>query len=93
MRLMARIGDLLRDGGATQVTSRMIKMPVGKPAGHIGAMAAVDYLTALAAVRAPLAKLGIVDEATFDAMMARGRQEFDQGVYLQPIYVAFGRKP
>lgn len=93
MSLMARIGDLLRDSGATQVTARMVKMPVGKPAGHIGAMAAVDYMTALAAVRAPLAKLGIVDEATFDAWMARGRQEFDQGVYIQPVYLAFGRKP
>lgn len=93
MALMARIGDLLREGGATQVTARTVKMPVGKPAGHVGAMAAVDYLTALSAVRGPLANLGIVDEASFDAMMARGRQEFDQGVYIQPVYLAFGRKP
>lgn len=93
MSLMANIGGLLRDGGAEQVTARTIKLAVGKQAGHVGAMAAVDYLTALAAVRAPLAKLGIVDEAPFDDCMARGRQEFDQGVYIQPIYVAFGRKP
>jgi hypothetical protein len=93
MSLMANIGGLLRDGGAEQVTARTIKLAVGKPAGHVGAMAAVDYLTALAAVRAPLAKLGIVDEAPFDDWMARGRQEFDQGVYIQPVYVAFGRKP
>ena len=93
MSLMARIGDLLRDRGAVDVTARTINIPVGKPAGHVGAMAAVDYLTALSAVRGPLAKLGIVDEASFDAMMARGRQEFDQGVFTQPVYLAFGRKP
>ncbi|HEU0026532.1 MAG TPA: class I SAM-dependent methyltransferase [Ktedonobacterales bacterium] len=91
--LMARIGDLLRDGGATQVTARTVSIPVGKPNGRIGAMAAVDYLTALSAVRGPVTKLGIVDEATYDAMMARGRQEFDQGVFLQPVYLAFGCKP
>ncbi len=92
MSLMARIGDLLRDGGATRVTARTVKMPVGKPSGHIGAMAAVDYLAALSAVREPLAKLGIVDEASFDAMMAHGREEFDQGVFIQPVYLAFGCK-
>jgi ubiquinone/menaquinone biosynthesis C-methylase UbiE len=91
--LMARIGDLLREGGATEVTARTVNIPVGKPNGHIGAMAAVDYLTALSAVRGPLAKLGIVDEATYDVMMAHGRQEFDQGVFIQPVYVAIGRKP
>lgn len=90
--LMARIGDLLRDRGAADVTARTVNMPVGKPSGHVGAMAAVDYLTALSAVRGPLAKLGIVDEASFDAMMARGRVEFDQGVFTQPVYLAFGRK-
>ncbi|HEX9038692.1 MAG TPA: class I SAM-dependent methyltransferase [Ktedonobacterales bacterium] len=93
MSLMARIGELLRNSGASQVTARTVKMAVGKPAGHIGAMAAVDYMTALSAVRAPLAKMGIVDEERFDSMMERGRQEFDQGVYIQPIYVAFGQKP
>ena len=93
MSLMARIGDLLRDRGAGDVTARTVNIPVGKPAGHVGAMAAVDYLTALSAVRGPLAKLGVVDEASFDAMMARGRQEFDQGVFIQPVYLAFGRKP
>ena len=93
MSLMARIGDLLRDKGAEDVTARTVNIPVGKPAGHVGAMAAVDYLTALSAVRGPLAKLGVVDEASFDAMMARGRQEFDQGVFIQPVYLAFGRKP
>jgi SAM-dependent methyltransferase len=91
--LMARIGDLLRDGGAMQVTARAINIPVGKPNGRIGAMAAVDYLSALAAVRGPVTKLGIVDEATYDAMMARGRQEFDQGAFIQPVYLAFGRRP
>ena len=91
--LMARIGDLLRDGGAREVTARTINISVGKPNGRIGAMAAVDYLSALAAVRGPVVKLGIVDEATYDAMMARGRQEFDQGVFIQPVYLAFGRKP
>jgi len=93
MSLMARIGDLLRDSGAGDVTARTVNIPVGKPAGRVGAMAAVDYLTALSAVRGPLAKMGIVDEASFDAMMARGRQEFDQGVFTQPVYLAFGRKP
>ena len=93
MSLMARIGELLQHAGAGSVTARTVKLAVGKPAGHVGAMAAVDYLTALAAVRTPLAKMGIVDEATFDAWMARARQEFDQGVLIQPIYLAFGRKP
>ncbi len=93
MSLMARIGDLLRDRGAGDVTARTVNIPVGKPAGHVGAMAAVDYLTALSAVRGPLAKLGVVDEASFDAMMAQGRQEFDQEVFIQPVYLAFGRKP
>lgn len=92
MSLMARIGDLLRNGGATEVSSRTVAIGVGKPNGRVGAMAAVDYLTALSAVRGPLAKMGVVNEASFDAMMARGRQEFDQGVFNQPVYLAFGRK-
>ncbi len=92
MSLMARIGDLLRDRGAKDIIARTVNMPVGKPSGHVGAMAAVDYLTALSAVRGPLAKLGIVDEVSFDAMMTRGRQEFEQGVFTQPVYLAFGRK-
>jgi SAM-dependent methyltransferase len=93
MSLMARVGDLLRNGGAASVTARTVNMPAGKPAGRIGAMAAVDYLTALTAVRGPLAKMGIVDEIAFDAMMARCRQEFDQGVFAQPIFLTFGQKP
>jgi SAM-dependent methyltransferase len=92
MSLMAHIGELLGNVGAINVTARTINMQVGRPAGRIGAMSAVDYLTALTAVRGHMAKLGIADENTFDAMMARARYEFDRGVYIQPVFLAFGQK-
>lgn len=91
---MARqIGPLLTAGGATQVTARAQVIPVGKPGGRVGGMMVVDYMSALSAVRGPLAALGIASEAQFDETMARARQEFERYSFPQNVYIAYGRKP
>ncbi|HEY7848788.1 MAG TPA: methyltransferase domain-containing protein [Ktedonobacterales bacterium] len=93
MAMARQIGPLLAAGGATQVSARPLTIPVGKPGGRIGAMMVVDYLSALTAVRGPLAALGIVSEATFDETMARCRDELERRAFPQNVYVAYGRKP
>ena len=92
MAMAGQIGPLLTAGGAREVTARTLTIPVGKPGGRIGGMMEVDYLSALTAIRGPLAALGIASEAAFDQAMARARQEFDRHSFPQSIYVAYGRK-
>ena len=93
MAMAGQIGPLLTAGGAAQVTARTLTIPVGRPGGRIGGMMVVDYMSALTAIRGPLAALGVASEATFDEAMARGRQEFERRSFPQSIYVAYGRKP
>jgi ubiquinone/menaquinone biosynthesis C-methylase UbiE len=93
MAMARQIGPLLSAGGATQVTARTLTIPVGKPGGRVGGMMVVDYLTALTAVRGPLAALGIASEAQFDEAMERARKELDRHSFPQSVYVAYARKP
>ena len=92
MAMAGQIGPLLTAGGAREVTARTLTIPVGKPGGRIGGMMEVDYLSALTAIRGPLAALGIASEAAFDQAMARARQEFDRHSFPQSIFAAYGRK-
>lgn len=92
MGMAGQIAPLLTAAGATQVTARTYTIPVGKPGGRIGSMMVVDYLTALAGIRGPLASLGIASEAAFDQAIAQARVEFDQREFPQHIYVAYARK-
>lgn len=92
MAMAAQIGPLLTAAGATQVSARTYTIPVGKPGGRIGSMMVVDYLSALAGIRGPLASLGIASEAAFDQAIAQARVEFDRREFPQSIYVAYARK-
>ena len=87
-----QIGAMLHAGGARDVTARPLIIPVGKPGGRIGAMMVADYLSALGAVRGPLAAVGIASEDAFDEAMSRARQELDQRAFPQNVYVAYARK-
>lgn len=90
--MAGQVGALLKAGGAREVTARPLTIPVGKPGGRIGAMMVADYLSALGAVRGPLAAVGIASEQAFDEAMSRARQEMDQRAFPQNVYVAYGRK-
>ncbi|HET9110036.1 MAG TPA: class I SAM-dependent methyltransferase [Ktedonobacterales bacterium] len=90
--MAGQVGALLEAGGAREVTARPLTIPVGKPGGRIGAMMVADYLSALGAVRGPLAAVGIASEEAFDEAMSRARQEMDQRAFPQAVYVAYGRK-
>ncbi|HZC05181.1 MAG TPA: class I SAM-dependent methyltransferase [Ktedonobacterales bacterium] len=87
-----QLGPLLQAAGAREVAARPLTIPVGKPGGRLGAMMVADYMSALGAVRGPLAALGVASVAAFDDAMTRARQELDQRSFPQNIYVAYGRK-
>jgi ubiquinone/menaquinone biosynthesis C-methylase UbiE len=92
MAMASQVGPLLTGAGARDVAARTLTIPVGKPGGRIGGMMVVDYLSALTAIRGPLAKTGIASEAAFDEAIARACEEFDRHSVPQSIYVAYGRK-
>lgn len=91
--IIAQIGPMLTASGATDVSTRTARLPIGKHGGRVGAMVETNTMTALAALRAPIISLGIADEQTYDATMARAREEFAHGAYSIPFYIAYGRKP
>ncbi|HEU5348270.1 MAG TPA: methyltransferase domain-containing protein [Ktedonobacterales bacterium] len=88
----SKVGEYLRLAGARQVEQRTIRLPVGKKAGHLGAMAETDYLAAIASMRGFLIAQGLITEEEHNQAVAQAREELASGTLTWPFYVAFGQK-
>ncbi|HET9109535.1 MAG TPA: methyltransferase domain-containing protein, partial [Ktedonobacterales bacterium] len=60
--VIAQTGPMLSASGATDVTTRTVRLPIGKHGGRVGAMVETNTITALTALRAPIISLGIANE-------------------------------
>ena len=89
-----RIGDMLRDGGLSNVRQHTLNFPLGEWGGHIGRAAATDYLALARALRAGVLARQIMSADQYDALYARAQREFAQrrGSGYQPFYVAFAQR-
>jgi ubiquinone/menaquinone biosynthesis C-methylase UbiE len=88
----SRISDYLRQAGAHSVAQRVVRIPVGKRTGRLGAMAETDYLAILTSVRAFLIAQGLITEEQHNQALARAREELASGRLNWPFYIAYGQK-
>lgn len=91
--MVRHLGEMLQQAGAVDVTQRRVDLPIGKHGGRIGAMVETNTMTALVALRAPIASLGIADADAFDRTLAQARDEIARGHFVVPFYIAYGRIP
>jgi hypothetical protein len=88
----ARIPEFLAQADLRDISAREINIPMGQRAGRIGVMAETNYFSVFTSTRNFIIAMGVTDAASYDAALAQARQELDQGDYVSPYYLAYGRK-
>lgn len=92
-RLGARIGELLRDAGLSDVETRELTLPIGEAAGgRLGAMMAVEFQAGVEAWRAEIVTRQIATPREIDQVVAAMTFEMTRWRYLQPFHLAFGQR-
>ncbi len=89
----ARIGEFLAQAGLRDITAREIGIPMGGRAGRIGVMAETNYFSVFANARNFIIAMGVTSAEAYDAALAQAHQELEQGAYISPYYLAYGRRP
>lgn len=87
----ARIGEFLAQAGLSDISGREIDIPMGGRAGRLGVMAEANYFGVFSSTRNFIIAMGVTDAASYDAALAQAKQELDQGAYVSPYYLAYGR--
>ena len=88
----SRVGEYMRAAGVRRVEQRTVRLPVGKVAGRLGAMAETDYLAIYGSVRAFLIAQGLISEEQYEQEIAQARAELASGKLTWPFYIAYGQK-
>lgn len=89
----AQVDEFLRQAGLQDIHMRQIEIPMGGHAGRLGVMAETNYFTLFTSTRNFIVAMGVTDAASYDASLSQARAELDQGHYVSPYYLAYGRKP
>lgn len=88
----AQVGEYLRQAGLEEIHTREVEIPMGAHAGRMGVMAETNYFTLFNSARNFIVAMGVTDAADYDAALAQARAELDDGHYVSPYYLAYGRK-
>ncbi|MDE3230760.1 MAG: methyltransferase domain-containing protein [Chloroflexota bacterium] len=88
-----RIGEYLRTGGAANVATRNVALPVGAYGGRVGRLAETDVLGVLAGVRGLIASQGIAAPETYDQAVQVARTDLNRVHCVLPFYIAYGQRP
>lgn len=94
LALGARVGDMLRGAGLTNVVFRDMYLPVGRYGGRAGQMTAADTFALLEGLRPLVTAQGLAAPHDFDRALATARVEVDQPgrQCVRPFYVAYGMR-
>lgn len=89
------LGQMLTQGGLTQVTQRRLNFPMGDWGGRIGRASATDCLAVGKALRAGVIAAGVASEASYDRLYTQAEREFAnrRGSGALPFYLACGQRP
>lgn len=90
----ARVGEMLRAAGVTDIVERRIDIPIGNYGGRIGTSMATDLLAGIEAFGGLLVQSGAASAEQFQQTLAALRAEFasPENRAVGPFYVAFGRR-
>ncbi len=88
----SQVSEFLRQAGLQDIHTREVEIPMGGHAGRLGVMAETNYFTLFSSARNFIIAMGVTDAADYDAALAQARAELDQGHYVSPYYMAYGRK-
>jgi ubiquinone/menaquinone biosynthesis C-methylase UbiE len=91
-RLGARVGDLLRNAGLSDVETRELTLPIGEAGGRVGAMMAVEFQAGVETLRAEIVTRGIATPREIDQVVAAMTFEMTRWQYVQPFHLAFGQR-
>jgi ubiquinone/menaquinone biosynthesis C-methylase UbiE len=88
-----RIGEYLAAGGAVNITTRSILLPVGAYGGRVGRLAETDVLGVLGGVKGLVASQGIATPEMFVQVVQAARADLNRFQCTLPFYLAFGQRP
>lgn len=88
----ALVSEYLAQAGLREISVREVTIPMGARAGHLGVMAETNYVTLFSSARNFIVAMGVTSAEEYDAAIERARREIDQGDYVSPYYLAYGRK-
>lgn len=88
-----RIGEYLTAGGAGNVVSRNVALPVGAYGGRVGRLAETDVLGVLAGVKGLVASQGFATPEMYDQAVQSARADLNRFQCALPFYIAYGQRP
>ncbi len=88
------VGQMLTQGGLTNVSQRELYFPMGAWGGRIGRASSTDCLAVGKALRAGVIAAGVVPEDNYDRLFAQAQREFGsrRGRGVLPFYLAAGQR-
>lgn len=86
-----RVGELMREAGLRNVTTRDIAIPIGAYGGRLGAMAASNFLAGLDGIRALIVNQGLATAEEYDRAAKTLRETLPQYKCVQPFHIAVGQ--
>ena len=87
-----RIGEYLTMGGAMNVVTRSVALPVGAYGGRVGRLAETDVMGVLAGVKGLVAMAGIASPEMFEQAVQQARADLDRFQCTLPFYIAYGQR-
>jgi SAM-dependent methyltransferase len=93
LQATARVGELLRDAGLINLVTQTFALPLGRPAGRVGALVAANALAALRAVAPLITTYGIASAEAFALTVSAARAELAAQAGQLAYQVVYGQRP
>lgn len=91
-RLSAQLPDLLYTLSLSDIRTRTIELPIGPYGGRFGELMGSDFLARVEGLRARVIAARVASSEQFTQAQAALRHEMERMEYVQPFYIACGRR-
>lgn len=91
-RMSAQLGDLLRSLSLSDVRTHTIELPVGPHGGRFGELMGADLMARVEGLRSHILGARVASPEAFAQTQTALRQEMNRREYMQPFYIACGRR-
>ena len=91
-RMSAQLGDLLRSLSLSDIRTHIIELPVGPHGGRFGELMGADLMARVEGLRSHIIGARVASPEAFAQAQTALRQEMNRREYMQPFYIAYGRR-
>jgi SAM-dependent methyltransferase len=91
--MFSRIGQLLLDGGLTNVRQHTVRLPVGRKHGRLGYMMEVNHFALYEGFKGPILASGLTTPDVYAQTAAEAGAEMARGKCTATFCAAYGQRP